>query len=166
MRHPAAGDRNGVELAHAAGRKLRVGGEVLSRRALNSTALSSAVNVLGTSRVEWYVSRFASPPADGMTNTSKLPYRSDANATDLPSWLHTGANSYDSLSVSGIAVAARRRHRPDVALVFEEQRLAVRRDRRIPQPQRRVLGGERGYASADRQCQRKGKTHGAPSYAN
>src|SRR5262245_53493806 len=39
-----------------------------------------------------------------MTNTSKLPYRSEANATDFPSWLHTGANSYDSLSVSGIAL--------------------------------------------------------------
>src|SRR4029453_16137393 len=41
---------------------------------------------------------------EGMTNTSKLPYRSDANATDLPSWLHTGENSYDSLRVSGIAL--------------------------------------------------------------
>ena len=39
-----------------------------------------------------------------MTNTSKLPYRSEANATDLPSWLHTGANSYESLSVSGTAL--------------------------------------------------------------
>src|SRR6185369_1121249 len=39
-----------------------------------------------------------------MTNTSKLPYRSEANATDFPSWLHTGANSYDSLRVSGTAL--------------------------------------------------------------
>src|SRR5262245_18580290 len=39
-----------------------------------------------------------------MTNTSKLPYRSEANATDFPSWLHTGAKSYDSLRVSGIAL--------------------------------------------------------------
>src|SRR4030095_2952460 len=39
-----------------------------------------------------------------MTNTSKLPYRSEANATDFPSWLHTAANSYDSLRVSGIAL--------------------------------------------------------------
>ncbi len=74
------------------------------RAALNSTALSSAVKLLGTSRVEWNVSRVASPPVAGMTNTSKLPYRSEAKATDVPSWLQTGANSYDSPSVSGTAV--------------------------------------------------------------
>jgi hypothetical protein len=71
--------------------------------ALNKTAVSFAVKLLGTSRAELKVSRFASPPEAGITNTSKVPYLSDANAMTRPSWLQTGANSYDSLIVKGIA---------------------------------------------------------------
>ena len=41
-------------------------------------------------------------------------------------------------------IPARCRHRPDVTLVFEEQRLAVGRNRRVAQPRRCVLSAHRG----------------------
>src|SRR5262245_14522722 len=39
-----------------------------------------------------------------MTNTSKLPDRQEVNDPDFPSGLHPGANSYDSMTVVGIAL--------------------------------------------------------------
>jgi hypothetical protein len=67
----------------SAGRELHVRGEVLSCGAEQHRLVISGR--LGTSRVECQVSRLASPPVAGMTNTSKLPYLSEAKATDWPS---------------------------------------------------------------------------------
>ena len=95
-----------------------------------------------------------------MTNTSKLPYRSDANATDLPSWLHTGANSYDSLSVSGIALPPAAGTDQMSPLYSKSKRLAVGRNRGIAQPQRRFLSGKDGYKRRHQKGGRNGRLHG------
>ena len=55
--------------------------------------LPSGVNADGVSPVELVVRRWAAPPLAGITNTSKLPYRSLANAICLPSGDQMGLDS-------------------------------------------------------------------------
>src|SRR5438045_687033 len=97
--------------------------------AVKSTALPSGVKLVGVSSAEWSVSRFAWPPSAGITYTSRLPLRSEANAIFEPSGDHTGLVLYESPSVSGIAappVAGTRQRLPRYsnAMVFPSGEIA------------------------------------------
>ena len=70
---------------------------------VNSTWRPSAVKPEGRSSAELEVRRLAGLPPAGMRKTSKLPWRSDAKASEEPSGDHTGWKSYASWVVSGTA---------------------------------------------------------------
>jgi len=58
------------------------------------------VKLVGRSFDECRVRRVAAPPVAGITNTSKLPYRSDAKAILEESGDHTGMKSWAACTVS------------------------------------------------------------------
>jgi hypothetical protein len=79
--------------------------DAASRRAAPKiTPASPAENAYGYSSAEWNVSRRGSPPDTGMTNTSKLPKRSLANAMLRPSRLQAGMKSCAGCVVNRTAV--------------------------------------------------------------
>ncbi len=135
-RHPPSGHRDGVQLTHAAGGKLHVGGQVLPRGAEEHGA------VVGRERARDFTRgvirqplRLAAVRRHDEHVEIAVPIGGERHR--LPIVAPHRCELVRLAEGQRNRIAARRRHRPDVTLVLEEQGLAVGRNGWIPQPQRR-----------------------------
>ena len=157
-RHPASGHGDGVQLAHAAGRKLHVGGEVLPRGAEEHGAVVGRERARDFARgvirqpLRFTAVRRHDEDVEIAVPVGRERHRLPIVAPHRCEFVRLTQGQRDRM-------ATRRRHRPDITLVFEEQNLAIGRNSWIPQPQRRVLSCCSGQTREHDESDRDGDFH-------
>lgn len=159
-RHPPSGHGDRVELTHAADRKLPVRCEVLPGGAEEHGAIVRRERAGDfPRRVVRQTLRLTALRRHDEDVEIAVPVGRERHRLPV---VTPYRRVFVRLTESQrMGIAAGRRHRPDVTLVFEEQGLAVGRNSWISQPQRRRLDSRRGQTRHQDESETDSASHSA-----